>query len=204
MICRKSYMVNLFLAFYDTMNIKPHVYFNGFDFSPQNVVLPNKAQLIHIFFYLQANSHRKFRPHWQRKTLVVRSWLWRHSFDRAVTRASGSPTTRYESRAWLRTEEGGAKVTRTRVMCRQHHIDVQVDVTWFPTAPGWGGTMKFSTGSSSSSLASDSLSRKSTLCIYTEVDAPTMPQPCERVSTRKHFYTIIILKILKLIRHHKM
>ncbi|KAM3966533.1 uncharacterized protein ACR2FA_012071 [Aphomia sociella] len=36
--------------------------------------------------------------------------------------------------------------------------------------------MKFSSGSSSSSLASDSLSRKSTLCIYTEVDAPA-PQP---------------------------
>lgn len=36
--------------------------------------------------------------------------------------------------------------------------------------------MKFSSGSSSSSLASDSLSRKSTLCIYTEVDA-TAPQP---------------------------
>ncbi|XP_053602082.1 putative uncharacterized protein DDB_G0282133 isoform X1 [Plodia interpunctella] len=37
--------------------------------------------------------------------------------------------------------------------------------------------MKFSSGSSSSSLASDSLSRKSTLCIYTDVvDAPA-PQP---------------------------
>ncbi|CAH0600788.1 unnamed protein product [Chrysodeixis includens] len=43
--------------------------------------------------------------------------------------------------------------------------------------------MKFSTGSSSSSLASDSLSRKSTLCIYTEVDAPTMPPPCERMDS---------------------
>ncbi|XP_050356022.1 uncharacterized protein LOC126777148 [Nymphalis io] len=42
--------------------------------------------------------------------------------------------------------------------------------------------MKFSTGSSSSSLASDSLSRKSTLCIYTEVDA-TMPPPCERMDS---------------------
>ncbi|XP_049885051.1 general transcriptional corepressor trfA-like [Pectinophora gossypiella] len=41
--------------------------------------------------------------------------------------------------------------------------------------------MKFSTGSSSSSLASDSLSRKSTLCIYTEVvDAPP---PCERMDS---------------------
>ncbi|CAG9109911.1 unnamed protein product [Plutella xylostella] len=40
--------------------------------------------------------------------------------------------------------------------------------------------MKFSTGSSSSSLASDSLSRKSTLCIYTEIDAPAPPPPCER------------------------
>lgn len=152
------------------------------------MVLPNIAQLNHVFLYLQANSHRKFRLHWQRKTLVVRSWLWTQY--RAVTCASGSPTTRYESRAWPRTEEGGAQVTRTRVMCRQHHIDVQVDVTWFPNAPGWGGTMKFSTGSSSSSLASDSLSRKSTLCIYTEVDAPTMPQPCERVSSFKHFYDI--------------
>nr|XP_021196915.2 LOW QUALITY PROTEIN: putative uncharacterized protein DDB_G0282133 [Helicoverpa armigera] len=43
--------------------------------------------------------------------------------------------------------------------------------------------MKFSTGSSSSSLASDSLSRKSTLCIYTEVDAPAMPPPCERMDS---------------------
>lgn len=43
--------------------------------------------------------------------------------------------------------------------------------------------MKFSTGSSSSSLASDSLSRKSTLCIYTEVDAPTMPPPSERMDS---------------------
>ncbi|XP_072935262.1 uncharacterized protein [Epargyreus clarus] len=42
--------------------------------------------------------------------------------------------------------------------------------------------MKFSTGSSSSSLASDSLSRKSTLCIYTEVDAPP-PPPCERMDS---------------------
>ncbi|CAH2068273.1 unnamed protein product, partial [Iphiclides podalirius] len=42
--------------------------------------------------------------------------------------------------------------------------------------------MKFSTGSSSSSLASDSLSRKSTLCIYTEVDATMPPPPCERSS----------------------
>ncbi|XP_023948713.2 uncharacterized protein LOC112053508 [Bicyclus anynana] len=42
--------------------------------------------------------------------------------------------------------------------------------------------MKFSTGSSSSSLASDSLSRKSTLCIYTEVDA-TLPPPVERMDS---------------------
>ncbi|XP_032523066.2 general transcriptional corepressor trfA-like [Danaus plexippus] len=43
--------------------------------------------------------------------------------------------------------------------------------------------MKFSTGSSSSSLASDSLSRKSTLCIYTEADT-TMPPPlCERMDS---------------------
>ncbi|KAL0850511.1 hypothetical protein ABMA28_012300 [Loxostege sticticalis] len=41
--------------------------------------------------------------------------------------------------------------------------------------------MKFSSGSSSSSLASDSLSRKSTLCIYTEVDAPA--PPCERMDS---------------------
>ncbi|KPI95432.1 hypothetical protein RR46_08891 [Papilio xuthus] len=41
--------------------------------------------------------------------------------------------------------------------------------------------MKFSTGSSSSSLASDSLSRKSTLCIYAEVDATMPPPPCERI-----------------------
>ncbi|XP_045510080.1 uncharacterized protein LOC123705376 isoform X1 [Colias croceus] len=40
--------------------------------------------------------------------------------------------------------------------------------------------MKFSTGSSSSSLASDSLSRKSTLCIYTELDAPP---PVERMDS---------------------
>ncbi|CAK1548109.1 unnamed protein product [Leptosia nina] len=43
--------------------------------------------------------------------------------------------------------------------------------------------MKFSTGSSSSSLASDSLSRKSTLCIYTEVDAHTHPIPIERMDS---------------------
>lgn len=43
--------------------------------------------------------------------------------------------------------------------------------------------MKFSTGSSSSSLASDSLSRKSTLCIYTEVDGPVVPPPCERMDS---------------------
>ncbi|KAG7303911.1 hypothetical protein JYU34_010824 [Plutella xylostella] len=43
--------------------------------------------------------------------------------------------------------------------------------------------MKFSTGSSSSSLASDSLSRKSTLCIYTEIDAPAPPPPCERMDS---------------------
>ncbi|CAK1599429.1 unnamed protein product [Parnassius mnemosyne] len=43
--------------------------------------------------------------------------------------------------------------------------------------------MKFSTGSSSSSLASDSLSRKSTLCIYTEVDATMPPPPCERMDS---------------------
>ncbi|CAH2239659.1 nuclear transcription factor Y subunit gamma-like [Pararge aegeria] len=42
--------------------------------------------------------------------------------------------------------------------------------------------MKFSTGSSSSSLASDSLSRKSTLCIYTEVDT-TLPPPVERMDS---------------------
>lgn len=41
--------------------------------------------------------------------------------------------------------------------------------------------MKFSTGSSSSSLASDSLSRKSTLCIYTE-DLPPPPS-CERMDS---------------------
>ncbi|OWR42674.1 hypothetical protein KGM_208815 [Danaus plexippus plexippus] len=52
--------------------------------------------------------------------------------------------------------------------------------------------MKFSTGSSSSSLASDSLSRKSTLCIYTEADT-TMPPPlCERtsVTNRKYVYPV--------------
>ncbi|KAL4714619.1 hypothetical protein ACJJTC_019682 [Scirpophaga incertulas] len=43
--------------------------------------------------------------------------------------------------------------------------------------------MKFSSGSSSSSLASDSLSRKSTLCIYTEVDVAAMPPPCERMDS---------------------
>ncbi|XP_014359339.2 protein PF14_0175 [Papilio machaon] len=43
--------------------------------------------------------------------------------------------------------------------------------------------MKFSTGSSSSSLASDSLSRKSTLCIYAEVDATMPPPPCERMDS---------------------
>ncbi|CAG9783259.1 unnamed protein product [Diatraea saccharalis] len=42
--------------------------------------------------------------------------------------------------------------------------------------------MKFSSGSSSSSLASDSLSRKSTLCIYTEVDAAAPPH-CERMDS---------------------
>ncbi|RVE53220.1 hypothetical protein evm_002053 [Chilo suppressalis] len=42
--------------------------------------------------------------------------------------------------------------------------------------------MKFSSGSSSSSLASDSLSRKSTLCIYTEVDATAAPH-CERMDS---------------------
>lgn len=74
----------------------------------------------------------------------------------------------------------------TCVMCWQHHIVVQLDVTW--------RTMKFSTGSSSSSLASDSLSRKSTLCIYTEVDAP--PPPCERVSYLS-VYLILFLIIIK-------
>ncbi|KAG6449851.1 hypothetical protein O3G_MSEX006254 [Manduca sexta] len=43
--------------------------------------------------------------------------------------------------------------------------------------------MKFSTGSSSSSLASDSLSRKSTLCIYTEVDVPAVMPTCERMDS---------------------
>ncbi|KAJ0180952.1 hypothetical protein K1T71_003037 [Dendrolimus kikuchii] len=42
--------------------------------------------------------------------------------------------------------------------------------------------MKFSTGSSSSSLASDSLSRKSTLCIYAELDT-TAQQPYERMDS---------------------
>ncbi|XP_045488298.1 uncharacterized protein LOC111000669 isoform X1 [Pieris rapae] len=43
--------------------------------------------------------------------------------------------------------------------------------------------MKFSTGSSSSSLASDSLSRKSTLCIYTDLDALAHPPPMERMDS---------------------
>lgn len=62
--------------------------------------------------------------------------------------------------------------TPRKCAARHHLITVSVSE--------WGDKMKFSSGSSSSSLASDSLSRKSTLCIYTEVDAPA--PPCERVS----------------------
>ncbi|XP_059060331.1 uncharacterized protein LOC131853454 [Achroia grisella] len=43
--------------------------------------------------------------------------------------------------------------------------------------------MKFSSGSSSSSLASDSMSRKSTLCIYTEVDGPGPQLHVERMDS---------------------
>ncbi|KPJ14541.1 hypothetical protein RR48_13612 [Papilio machaon] len=65
--------------------------------------------------------------------------------------------------------------------------------------------MKFSTGSSSSSLASDSLSRKSTLCIYAEVDATMPPPPCERhdlfqdpfESRRPTLFLVALIKELK-------
>lgn len=62
---------------------------------------------------------------------------------------------------------------------------------WRSPDPGWED-MKFSTGSSSSSLASDSLSRKSTLCIYMEADPPPAPL-CERVSTYLIYFFVVCL-----------
>lgn len=51
MIYRKSYIANLFLEFYDTINIKQLVDFNGFVYGTPNVVLPNVAQLNHVSLF---------------------------------------------------------------------------------------------------------------------------------------------------------
>lgn len=84
------------------------------------------------------------------------------------------------------------------VMCRPHPTEV-LAVTWLADSGAcWLADMKFSTGSSSSSLASDSLSRKSTLCIYTEIDAPAPPPPCERVCVECYHLGIWRLAITKI------